>query len=131
MSVSLRKITLLIFFVLVVIGCSYFIGFNPIPPVDRIRNADIRDQTIGQSGSVPNDRLIQMYELFNGSTKTLFPSKWQVFGFIRLTYQNGNIGTIYIYSTSDSIGAFKFNGQYFRGGSDNSFKSFFNEITGG
>ena len=122
---NLTRNFIMVTFFTAFMSCSHFVAFNPLPPLNQIKNANIVHQVKNLSAPVPKNKITAMHSLFQKSTKDMWPSKWQVFSYIDLILLNGKTETIYIYSTGTSVGAFKYRDQYYRGGSDESFESFF------
>ena len=94
MSHVIRKL-LVLTFCATFASCSYFIAFNPLPPLNQIKSANITDQTKELSAPVPKNKITSMHSLFQNSTKDMWPSKWQVLGYINLILLNEKTETIY------------------------------------
>lgn len=79
------------------------------------------DETI-ESFEIPTTHTNELLALLTGAAVDRFPSKWQVLGEIDIGY-TGGVTEIQLFRTYDSVGAFRANGTYFRGGSDSAFVS--------
>ncbi len=71
---------------------------------------------------IPGSHTDELLALLAGATIDRFPSKWQLLGEIDIGY-TGGLTQIQLFRTYDSVGAFRANGVYYRGGSDSAFIS--------
>jgi len=69
---------------------------------------------------VPKSSHKTILETLNGSEQDTEPMKWQVLGNIKITHGANSID-VALFRTGEKLGAFRANGQYYRGGSDQDF----------
>jgi hypothetical protein len=97
---------------------------NPMPAVEAIKSIRFVDRAseAGTEFIIPTNLFPVFHLLFEGSRIDVRPAKWVILGDLFITLHSGDTLRLDIFSTHQPSGAFKLNGQYYRGGTDNQFK---------
>ncbi|MBN2711031.1 MAG: hypothetical protein JXR97_01155 [Planctomycetes bacterium] len=104
---------------------------SPLPSYNMINTATIlikRDGLESKELLLTREQTRKLCDLFANSTADPDPMKWKHLFFVELINSNRNKFSLSIFDSNEMVGAYEFEGKYYRGGNNSQVKDFHKSI---